>query len=397
MSILSDVLYLVGVITFVFEGTGAAFYAALVPFARAGANFLSGLIVPLVLDRVPLQRILTGAMAGQTGLLFILAGVMLLSAGTGIWPIMILVTLIAFLEGWVRPARNSMIPRLVEADRLVQANGIMNTTDQTVQLAGWAFGGVIASLVGGRNTVWISLGLMGCATGCMLFIRDRTEKTDDLPQIENKWKSIREGWITLWKIPMLRVVTLMDVSEGIAHGVWAGAIMLVYVREVLNRGEEWWGFLNSGYFAGTILGGVLVIAFSEQVNKRLGRSVMIGSSGMAGLTIFYAFTSTPWIALVLNILMGPFMQTRDIAQLTLFQQRVELSVLPKVFSAQNSVQFATFGISVLLMAALTDWLGVRNVYLIAGVLYGVSALLAMLAMPKTSFSRFDSSHASHEL
>ncbi|MFP3325918.1 MFS transporter, partial [Planococcus sp. SIMBA_160] len=55
------------------------------------------------------------------------------------------------------------------------------------------------------------------------------------------WKSIKIGWQTLYTNQNLRIITLMDIIEGIAGGIWIGGISLVFVKEVLNKNEQWWG------------------------------------------------------------------------------------------------------------------------------------------------------------
>ena len=39
----------------------------------------------------------------------------------------------------------------------------------------------------------------------------------------------------------------MEVLEGMAAGVWASAIVYVFVKEILNKNEAWWGYINSSF------------------------------------------------------------------------------------------------------------------------------------------------------
>ncbi|MDQ0891398.1 putative MFS family arabinose efflux permease [Paenibacillus sp. V4I9] len=271
-----------------------------------------------------------------------------------------------------------MVPRLVDPARLVKANSLLSTTDQTVQMAGWAVGGVVVALLGWQNTLWLSLVLILISTVSLWWVKGDTvvEKGND--KKVSSLESMKTGWSTIWRTPTLRIVMMMDVIEGIANGVWAGAISLVYVNEVLHRGTDWFGFINASYFIGTISGGLLVIALSRWVEPRLIVSMIAGSLIFSLMTLGYALTSLPTVALILCMLMGPAYQLRDIAQRTIFQTNVAVSELPKVFAAQGSIIAVTFGVSVLIMGLITDLFGVRIAYLAAAGLFALSALMALV-------------------
>ena len=127
---------------------------------------------------------------------------------------------------------------------------------------------------------------------------------------------IREGWFYLWRNPTLRIVTMMDMIEGIAGTIWVGAITLVYVKEVLHQGEAWWGFINASYYIGAIAGGSLILLLSSFIQKNLIPCMAVGSAVFSLLTLWYGLNSIPIMALILCISMGPAYQLRDVAQET---------------------------------------------------------------------------------
>jgi hypothetical protein len=144
----------------------------------------------------------------------------------------------------------------------------------------------------------------------------------------------------------------------------------------LQSGEPWWGFLNAGYLAGTILGGLIALSFSGWIDQRLGISVSVGALVFGGFTLAFAYTTVPWISLALCVFMGPAGQMKDIAKRTLFQKNTDHVRLPKVFSANGTVIYSTFGISVFLMGYITDSFGVQMAFLFSSILYGISVTIA---------------------
>lgn len=376
---LADVFFIVAVIVFVQEYTQSAFITSLIPIMRVSALLISGMLAPLITDRFALRTVLIASQAGEGLFLFLIAclfGIFL--SGNGLVLLFAFMFGIGFFRGWWGPAHNAMVPRLVDRDALVKANSLLSTTDQTVQMAGWAVGGIVVAFFGWQNTFWLCLGLMLISTVSLLWVKDDTvvEKADG-EKVSN-WDSMKAGWSTIWRTPTLRIVTMMDVIEGIANGVWAGAIIIVYVNEILHRGTDWFGFVNASYFVGTITGGLLVMAMSRWVERRLLISMIAGSLGISLMTFGYALTSLPVAALLLCVLMGPAFQLRDIAQRTIFQTNVEISELPKVYAAQGTIIAVTFGVSVLVMGLITDLFGVRITYLTSAGLFALSGMLALL-------------------
>jgi MFS family permease len=375
---LADVLFIVAIIVFVQEYTKSAFITGMIPIVRVTALFMSGLIAPLIMDRYSLRTVLIGSLVGESLFLFLIAILFnILVSGSGFFFLFLFMFGLGLFRGWSTPARNALLPRLVHRDLLVKANSLMATSDQVVQMAGWAIGGVVIALLGWQNTFWLSFGLLCISIVFFWFVQCNEARKKETLIAFSQWDAMKSGWITIWKTPTLRIVTIMDVIEGIANGVWAGAIIIVYVNEILHKSSNWFGFINASYFVGTISGGLLVMSLSRFIQRRLIFSMIAGSFGIAAMTFVFALSSFPTYALLLCVLMGPAFQLRDIAQRSIFQTQVKISELPQVYSAQGTIISGTFGISVLVMGIVTDLFGVRVTYLTASVLFFISGLIAL--------------------
>ncbi len=379
LALFGDAFYVIALVTLVYRETGAATWTALVPIVRMGGLLVSGILAPLAIRRYPLAALLKAAQGGQT--LFLLLLAMYAASGIGAVSLPLLFALIALAslaEGVVAPGRNSLLPRLVPEARLVQANGYLSATDQSAQFAGWALGGTLAAVIGPGGVLWLAAGLFVLALAAVLGIREPRRPgavPDDRP--ESGWQAIRGGWVVIWRSPLLRTVVVTEVIEGVAGGVWAGALMLVFVRERLHRGEEWWGFINASYLIGAIAGGLLALSISRRIDRSLGLFAIGGAVAFGAITLAFAFAQNPWIALAMSLLLGPPFQMKDIAKRTLFQKNVDAAVLPRVFSAHGTVLYATFGISVFAMSAVSDLAGIQAAYVAAAVLFAISAAFAL--------------------
>ncbi|WP_167747073.1 MFS transporter [Cohnella luojiensis] len=378
---LGDVLYVVAIITLLYEATGSATYAAMVAFLRCFSNLFSGLVAPLVLDRLPLRSLLVYSQFGQAGLLFLLlACLYIFDQSFRPFTMLVFVVLISWLEAWILPAKNAIVPKLVTKERLVQANGLLATVDQGVRLAGWSLGAAAFVWIGGMPVLWVTAALFTLSALAMVGINDKVQQDQDSSTVKadlSNWHKLREGWVILWQTPVLKIISALEILEGLAGGIFVGGVMLVYVKEVLHRGEDWWGFINASYLVGALVGGLCGILLSRLVNRWLGHTIMFGSIIFCALTFSFAWIPIPVVALILNFLMGPAFQLRDIAQRTLFQKAIPTHQLPQVFSAKGTLGFATFGISAILMAGLTDYAGVQYALNVSAVLYAACAVFAV--------------------
>ncbi|REK76824.1 MFS transporter [Paenibacillus paeoniae] len=387
-----DVLYLVALTTLVLDKTGSIIFATLVPFFRVIAQFLSGLAAPLMLVRYRLPFLLTIAQSGQ----FLLFGVMALYLsplmnGQSLLPIYMLILLISFLDGWTSPARNALIPRLVHDDVLLKANAMVATTDQIIQFAGWAVSGILVAAFGSYPVLMVVAAGYGVAMAVTLFIEDPTESKrrsiwdvrtgrasassehSDQVSAPSRWDTLKEGWIVLWQSRRLRSMTFMDMTDALGSTVWVGAFMLVFVKEVLLKNEDWWGYINASYFAGTVIGGFLVIALVNRLEKRLFMFMLLGLLGYALCTAVFALNTFAPLTLLIVLVTGPFTELSAVTRRTLIQRSCTKDQLPKVFSAQGTLLNLLFGISLFAMSFIAELLGIVNLYLIAAAISVLAA------------------------
>lgn len=396
-----DVLYLVALTTYVLNQTGSIIFATLVPFFRVVAQMLSGLLAPLLINRYRLSFLLTLAQSGQFMLFTVL--VLYLSpwiGGTNTVVIYSLIAGLSFLDGWTSPARNALIPRLVDDSSLMKANGIIGTTDQIVQFAGWAISGVLVAAMGSFPVLVVVAVCYCVAAAVTVLIEDPTEaKRKSLFDVQttvmkaketlgdgalpdekalSRWEVLKEGWVALWRVPRLRALTLMDICDALGGMVWVGAFILVFVQDVLHQDEKWWGYINASYFAGAVIGGLIVVALVKKFEKKMFLSMIVGTLGYGLLTACFALNHSAWLALVIVLFTGPFTELAGVTRRTLIQRSVNKEMLPKVFSAQSTLLSTLYGLSLLMLSGIAEWFGIVNMYLLAALLSLITAVIGFM-------------------
>ncbi|OMF83421.1 MFS transporter [Paenibacillus glucanolyticus] len=374
---LAGVVYIMVLTTFMYQESGSAFIAALFPLFNAVARFVAGLTAPLVMEKFGLSKLLVRLQIMKA---LLLTGLVIAFPyiSSQVSTLCMFILFIAFTEGWGNPLIQSMVPRLVAPDRLVKANSSLSVTSQSLQIAGYTFTGFLVIRFGHMPTLIMSCVLIWVSV-LSLWIAARSMKameTAAAGRAKPSWEVIREGWFYLWRNPTLRIVTIMDMIEGIAGTIWVGAITLVYVKEVLHQGEAWWGFINASYYVGAIVGGLLMLLLSSFIQKNLIPCMAVGSAVFSLLTLWYGLNSIPIVALILCIAMGPAYQLRDVAQQTALQSSVDHEMLPKVYASRDILLSTITSLSIAVIGLIADTLGIRMVYIVGSICIAISAGLS---------------------
>ncbi|SDS63653.1 Major Facilitator Superfamily protein [Paenibacillaceae bacterium GAS479] len=416
ISNLGDTLYLLAIVTMVYQLTGSAMFASLVPLARVVGQLICGVAAPLVMDRFQLTLLIKLSQLLQVVLFAFLIVVCRDMVESDIPTVLVLIAMLSFTDGITTPVRNALIPQYVGRGELLRANGLMSTTDQIVMMSGWAAGGVIVAWLGASTVMLGTLGIYAVALLLTLQLREpatpkaaiaAAEQAEDDIQRDDEisllpggeqhirkekgsaWESVKEGWQNIWRNPVLRLLIIIDAIEGTVGAAWIGAMLLVYATEQLGSGTEWYGFINGGYFAGCIVGGLLVVTFTRRLSRFPALSILVGAGIMGLLTLAFAWITAPALALLIVILMGPPQQLREVTRRTVFQKACPPEQLPKVMSAENTLVYSLFGLSVVLLSWMADRWGVEIVYTMTGVFYLITALLVGINRKKIQAAAVD--------
>ncbi|KAA6447669.1 MFS transporter [Bacillus swezeyi] len=375
---LGDSFYVLVLTLWTYQLTDSAFAASLVAMMQFVGQSVSAVFIPVFTSKYSLKKILIFLQLSQT---ILLAGLIaLFSINLEIVMIaffFLIVLMMSLLDGGTIPVRNSMIPRFVSKNVLLKANSLVLTSDQIVRLLGWLLGGMLAQWLGAQWLLTVTLILYGTSTLSLFFIID-TGKEDPEPKEKYSFMDkLLSGWKAIYQMPDIRMLTILEMLSMCGRSIWTGAIILVYVNEVLHKSETWWGFINASYFAGTITGGVLVWKFSNKIRKSLFAMILWTSLAIGAATLALALNRYALASLCVVFILGPAFQLRGIAIRTYVQERIQDNMLPKVLSAQHTLSTFVYGLSILIMSSITDIYGVQYVFFTNFFIFLISAILSL--------------------
>lgn len=371
---IGDVLYIVSVISTIFVLTGSAIAASFVPFTIASSMFISSLLTPLLVEKLNLKWLLAGSQIAKTILLFILGFMLIGLTATNYYFIFLIIGWIAFFDGCANPIRQTLTPYYVKPEHLIQANGISETVTQVIQAGMWFVGSSLLIIVSSQQLIW----LVGCLfiIASILLCLLESVSNHETTEIKGKLEKIKEGWKTLSNTPVLRRIAWIEFLETIAATVWIAAILYVFVSDALNVEEKWWGFINGANFLGLILGSAYCIKFSSFVEKKIGTFIFVGSFSSFLFTILFSLNSIPIISLLLSLCVGLFGKIKKIPQQTVIQTSVSKEQLSTVYTSLGAIGTGIFGVGSLVMGVLADFLGIRMVFVISGLLLAIVSTIA---------------------
>lgn len=372
---LSDIVFVMTITFVIYQDTQSAAYAALFPLIRTLCQLLAGLISPVLTDRFQSYHLLKWIPLVRLVMMIVFTAQFPFFQQHIVWLFGALI-LISMTCGFISPLLQAIMPILVQANQLVQANSTASIFQQIVQIAGYSFTGMLVLWIGPTYLLGFTCLMIACSYLFFVLVLPLL-KQENTTQRTNQLNSFKDGWTIIWKNKTVRTLTFMDVSENIAGAIWIGAITLAFVTHDLNESDDWWGFINAAYYAGAIIGGLLAAWMSRLIQKQLLLSMAAGSFIYAGLTILFAMNTLPWLALLLCILMGPAYQIRDVSQQTILQTETPIHDLSKVYAAHYVLSSVSVGLSIFFVGMIADAFGARFVYLLGGLFVLICSSIAI--------------------
>ncbi|WP_206125968.1 MFS transporter, partial [Mammaliicoccus vitulinus] len=175
---------------------------------------------------------------------------------------------------------------------------------------------------------------------------------------------------------IIREITVIDLLETSANIIWMPTFLLSFTLEVLKESENVWGFQGSAYTLGSFLGSIFLIRFNKKFTQFGGYSIILSALIVFILTMVYSINTIAIIAIIVCFLDGPAYQIRDTVQKTILQTEIPLEKQSSIYSTINTFLFGSYIISLLLGSYLADIFGIRWVFIVAGLLYFLSTLVA---------------------
>ena len=367
---LADIFFRVTIIANIYIISKSVIATSLVPILIGISSFVASLLVPLVTKRLALNRVLSLSQFGKTILLSILVGMFTVMQSVSPLVIYLFVVAISILDGFAAPVSYAIVPRY--ATDLGKANSALSMSGEAVQLVGWGLGGLLFATIGLLPTTFIILILYIISSFLMLFL---PKAEVEVLESETNLEILLKGWKLVARDPRLRLFVSANLLEIFSNTIWVSSIILVFVTELLNKTESYWGYSNTAYSIGIIISGLIAFRLSEKFLALKWESILFSLVAMAIVTLTILFFPNAQMFLVFSALVGMLSQLKEVPESVFLQETVEENNLVNVYSVLEVISTLAFSVFVLLMSYITENFGISISFWLSAICLMIEAIL----------------------
>ncbi len=354
----------------VLELGGSATAVGLVLTARMLPLTVTLLIGGVVADRISRRTVMVAADIARTLTQALLAA--LLIAGVAeLWTVALLVGLTGAAGGFSYPAATGLLPAIVPAEHLQEANGLRATVLSAGEIAGPAVAGVLIAAVGPGWALAVDAASFGVSAALLALMR--------VPPVERAATSflvdLREGWDVFRSLTWVWAFVLAASVGNLLWSAWAVLGPVLAEREL--GGATAWGLVLSALGAGTVLGGLIAL------RARPRRPLLLGAASFALFALPPAFLAAGLPAGV--IAAGAFgaglaMMLGNTVWESTLQRHVPAASLSRVSAYDWFGALASSALGMIVWGPIAEWIGFSEaLWISAGAM--LVTTLALISTP----------------
>jgi DHA3 family tetracycline resistance protein-like MFS transporter len=361
VSLLGDGIFLVALAWQVYDLSNDPVALSLV-----GTSWTLGMVAFLltggiVSDRVDRRRVLVAADVVRAAALLAM-GVLSLSGAVEVWHLVALAAFIGIGEAFFGPAFGALVPDLVAAEHLVQANALDQLVQQlAARLAGPALGGLVVAAVGAGTAFLVDAATFAVSAACILAMRVRPAAVAE--RARSVRRELREGFAYVRQEPWLWA-TLLNASVSLLFFLGPLEVLLPFVlRNDIGSGAGGFGLVLAAGGAGAA---AVSLAMSQLGVPRRYLTFMYAVWTVATLAfVGYALGTALWQFVALGAFYGACNTAGMVVWGTLMSTRVPPELRGRVHSFDWFVSIGLTPISFALTGPVSNAIGIDATLVIA--------------------------------
>ncbi|MGZ8694187.1 MAG: MFS transporter [Gaiellaceae bacterium] len=332
-------------------------------------------------DRIPRNLLMAGTDLVMFAVQAAIA-VLLLTGRAELWQLFVLQLVRGTANAFFFPASSGLVPSVVSAARLQEANALLRLAQSTTSIVGAGLAGLVVAGVGSGWALAFDAATFLVSAAFVVRIRvpvaARHAASSFLHELREGWGEFRSRpW--LWSI----VVQFMFIN---AFGNGTYLVLGPIVSKDELGGASAWGLILAGAAAGMVLGGLLVLRWKP------GRILLVASVAIL-LTVpafFLLAIPAPLVVLVVaSALSGLGIEVFSVMWDTAMQQQIPQDRLSRVYSYDALGSFICIPIGLSVAGPLSELLGVGGALVFAGLVTLVATGLVLLVPDVRTLRRTD--------
>jgi MFS family permease len=316
----------------------------------------------IVSDRIDRRRVLILADLGRAAAL-VGMGVLSVTGVVEIWHLVVLSLFMGAGDAFFGPAFGAIVPDIVSAEQLVQANALQQLVQQSAaKLVGPALGGLVVAAIGAGPAFLVDAGTFALSAVCVALLKVRSRAVE---RARSARQDLREGLAFVRGEPWLWS-TIIAASLSLLFFLGPLEVLLPYViRNDLDAGAGGFGLVLAAAGAGSI---VVSIALSQVGIPRRYLTFMYAMWAVATLPLIgYALGTSLWQFVLLGLFYGACETGGMVVWGTLMSTRVPADLRGRVHSLDWFMSIGLTPISFALTGPLSSAIGIDATLIIAAI------------------------------
>lgn len=261
----------------------------------------------------------------------------------------------------------AIVPAVVPRPQLVRANSRIEVAQHvTNAFMGPPLAGALAAVA-----VVLATGIGGLlyagAVVALLLIHGTVRPPREAPDVRGALRNATAGIRFLWRLPLLRTLTLLTAAMNVFWAAWT-AVIVLYALEPgpLGLTKPQYGLLLTGLAVGAVAGSMLAEPLRRRVSLRLLLGVdLVGTMLLVGLP---AVTANVWVVTCGVLIAGAGSGIWRVIVTSIRQVLVPDGLLGRVYSANRFLSWGVLPVGAALGGVVAEAFGVRSVFIAGGVL-----------------------------
>lgn len=341
--------------------------------------FAFSIVGGVAADRLSKRRIII-TVQGVTAAVMSAVAVLSLTGNVELWHVGVASFVMGAGSAFFYPAYSAYLPQVLPPDQLLAANGLEGALRPTMgQGLGPALGGIIVGIFLPAIGAVIVAASYTIAFVITLFLSRRDEDTSVMPLEErvSVWGDLRAGVGYVVQTRWLLWTLIFGSSLALIIQGPIEVLLPFLTRDRFGDAEASFGFLLAAYGMGGAVGS-LIVSSLKLPRRYLTFMILCWGVGTLPLVVI-GVVDNLLLMLAALFLVGALTGAGVVVWGTLLQRLVPLDMIGRVASLDFFVSIAFMPVSIAVAGPLSLLVPIPAIFLIAGVLPPILAVIALLA------------------
>jgi len=265
--------------------------------------------------------------------------------------------LLSTVSSFYVPAQSIAIRTLAPPGGLLSVNALMTQAMQASQIVSPAISGLMVEALGPNSCFIFDIFSFAFSAAMVASLPIRRESA---PAVRaSVLRSMGDGFRFIFTHSVISFV-MIAMTCGMFAVRCFGALLSVYVRDLLHSNATLFGVLNSLIGFGMIGGSQAVRSVARRISPQ--HIVVYGLAGMGGAVFITALFGNVWTTAVGMLALGFFAGFNMVTSQTLMQQETPQEMLGRVTSSLMSLMAVSQVLAMIVAGPVAQVAGLRNLY-----------------------------------